>query len=79
MSCSIRRPITTSVQPAGVCRQVKTLGGEAGAWASAGFLRLFGGTDSFHIRVNGTRFGDEDLARLVQNYGKLIWGLDVAT
>jgi hypothetical protein len=57
---------------------VKTLGGEARRLGQApGFLRLVGGTDSFHIRVNGTRFGDEDLARLVQNYGKLIWGLDI--
>jgi hypothetical protein len=57
---------------------VKTLGGEARRMEQApGFLRLVGGTDSFHIRANGTQFGDEDLARLVQNYGKLIWGLDI--
>ena len=73
-------PADHDVSPAGrrLIAEVKTLGGEVRRLGQApGFLRLFGGADSFHIRVNGTRFGDDDLARLVQNYGKLIWGLDI--
>ncbi len=58
--------------------EIKALGGEASRMGrTPGFLGLFGGANSFHIRVNGTEFGDEDLARLLQKHGHRIWGLDL--
>jgi Leucine rich repeat/Leucine Rich repeat len=41
------------------------------------FLGLFGPSEQFHIRLNQTNFGDEDLAVLVKKHGDRIWGLDL--
>ena len=61
----------------GLVAEVKALGGEAQRLGrTPGFLGL-GGSDTFHVRVNGTEFGDDDLARLIQKHGDRIWGLDL--
>ena len=41
------------------------------------FLGLLGQTETFHVRLNQTKFGDEALATLVERYGGKIWGLDL--
>lgn len=38
---------------------------------------LFGGTELFSIRVNGTQFGNNDLASLLKKHRHQIWGLDL--
>lgn len=73
-------PAVQELSPSGrrLVAEVKALGGEAHRMGhTSGFLGVFGGTDSFHIRLNGTEFGDEDLMRLLQKHGNRIWGLDL--
>jgi hypothetical protein len=73
-------PAVPDLSPSGrrLVVEVKELAGEAQRLGhTPGFLGLFGGTDTFSVRLNGTKFGDEDLARLLEKHGHSIWSLDL--
>jgi Leucine-rich repeat (LRR) protein len=58
--------------------EVRALGGNADFMGqSYRFLGFLGRTEQFHIRINQTEFGDDELAVLVKKYGDRIWGLDL--
>jgi hypothetical protein len=68
------------VSPAGrrLNIDVRALGGEANFMGRTyGFLGLFGPSEQFHVRLNQTEVGDDELAALVKKHGDRIWGLDL--
>jgi len=73
-------PAVPETSPLGkrLMADVKALGGQAHVMQrSRRYLGLLGNTELFHIGLRGTEFGDEALARLVDQYGDRIWGLDM--
>jgi len=69
-----------AISPAGqlLMAEVTAMGGESNIMQrSHRFLGFFGFPEQFHIRLNGTEFGDDALASLVKKHGDRIWGLDL--